>query len=200
MAILKAASKGIVDRAVQVLYDGKLLVYPTDTLYAIGADATRDDCVRQIFTLKKRDPEQPVSVMVSSFRMMEHYAEFNAKQKAIAKKILPGKVTMILEGRNLAKNLSPSGVAFRIPLSPLAAEITESFNKPITATSVNPTGEKPATTAQDAFNYFGELIDLYIDAGKIVGDPSTVVDLREEPEIVRQGADYEKVLKAVGKK
>ncbi len=200
MAILKQNAKGIVDRAIEVLDQGKLLVYPTDTLYGLGVDATRHDCVRQIFTMKKRDPERPISVMVSSFRMLKQYAEMSPEQEALVKQILPGKSTVILEANGLAKNLSPSGVAFRIPLTQLSAEISEMFNKPITSTSVNPAGEPAATTTDEAFKYFGELVELYIDAGCIDGDASTVVDLRDEPEIVRPGADYEKVLNVINTK
>lgn len=199
MAILKANSKDIVERAVEVLDKGMMIVYPTDTLYGLGADATRDDSVRQIFTMKKRDPEQPISVMVSSFRMLKQYAEMTADQENLVKKLLPGKVTVVLEAKGVAKNLSPSGVAFRIPLNQLSAEIVDAFNKPITSTSVNPAGEPPAKTPDEAFKYFGELVELYIDAGRIEGEPSTVVDLRDEPEIIRQGADYDKVLKLISK-
>ncbi|MCK4327563.1 MAG: threonylcarbamoyl-AMP synthase [Candidatus Diapherotrites archaeon] len=200
MAILKADSPGIVERAVSVLDGGMMAVYPTDTLYAIGADATRHDCVRQIFTLKKRDPEQPISVMVSSFRMLKAYAEVTPEQEAILKQLLPGKVTVVLEGRGFAKNLSPSGIGFRLPLNPLAAEIVESFNKPITATSANPAGEEAATTAEEAYRYFGDLVELYIDAGEIAGASSTVLDLRDTPEILREGSDHEKVLNAIAQK
>ncbi|MFC2174594.1 L-threonylcarbamoyladenylate synthase [archaeon] len=200
MAILKANSPGIVERAVSVLEEGMMAVYPTDTLYGLGADATRHDCVRQIFTLKKRDPEQPISVMVSSFRMLKAYSEVSPEQETLLKKLLPGKVTVILEGRGFARNLSPSGIGFRLPLNPLAAEIVESFNKPITATSVNPAGEEPAATAEQSFSYFGDLVELYIDAGEIVGESSTVVDLRDTPEILREGSDHERVLNAIAQK
>lgn len=202
MPVLKANSPGIVERAVSVLDSGMLLVYPTDTLYALGADATRPDAVRAVFALKKRDAEQPISVMVSSFRMLRQYAEMAPAQEKIAKALLPGKVTLVLEprGGGLAKNLSPSGAAFRIPVGPLAAEIVEAFNKPITATSVNPHGSPPAEDVETAHGYFGDLVELYLDAGPLKGEPSTVLDLREEPQVVRKGADYDKVLKACGKK
>lgn len=199
MVTLKPNSPGVVDRAVSILEAGTMIVYPTDTLYGLGADATREDCVRQIFAMKKRDPEQPISVMVSSLRMMKIYAEISPEQEPLIKKLLPGKVTVVLEAHNLARNLSPSGVAFRIPLNPFAAEMVEMYNKPITATSVNPTGEPPAQTVEQAYSYFGDLVDLYIDAGPLTDSPSTVVDLRDEPEIVREGADLEKVLNAIGK-
>ncbi len=199
MVVLKADSLGIADRAILVLDEGGVVVYPTDTLYALGADATRPDCVRQIFAMKKRDPEHPISVMVSSFRMLRSYAEVMPEHEGLLKKLLPGKVTVVLEARGLARNLSPSGIAFRIPLNPLAAEMVDMFNKPITATSANPTGEPPGVDVNGAFSYFGDLVDLYIDAGPLHGEPSTVVDLRDEPEVVRKGADYEKVLKAIKK-
>lgn len=197
MSIIKATSPGIVERVVNVLEEGHMVVYPTDTVYALGADATRSDCVRQIFAMKKRDPERPISVAVSSFRMLKQYTDISAEQEVLLKKMLPGKVTVVLEGRGFARNLSPSGIAFRIPLNPLAAEIVETFNRPITATSVNPTGETQAITPEEAYQYFGELVELYLDIGPLEGDPSTVVDLREEPEILREGADLEKVLKAI---
>lgn len=200
MVILKQKSPGVMDRVISVLEEGAMAVYPTDTLYALGADATRSDCVRQIFAMKKRDPEHPISVMVSSFRMLRAYAEIPAEHEVLLKRLLPGKVTVVLEAQGLARNLSPSGIAFRIPLNPFAAEMVEMFNKPVTATSANPTGEPPAKTAEEAYSYFGDLVDLYIDAGPLAGEPSTVVDLRDEPEILREGADYEKVLNAIGKK
>jgi len=200
MVILKQNSPGIVDRIISVLEEGFMAVYPTDTLYALGADATRIDCVRQIFAMKKRDHEHPLSVTVSSFRMLKTYAEIPPDHELLLKRLLPGKVTVVLEAQGLARNLSPSGIAFRIPLNPFAAEVVEMFNKPITATSANPTGEPSAKTVEDAYSYFGDLVDLYIDAGPLAGKASTVVDFRDEPEILREGADYEKVLNALGKK
>ena len=200
MVTLKQNSPGIVDRIVSVLDEGFMAVYPTDTLYALGTDATRGDCVRGIFAMKKRDPEHPISVMVSSFRMLRTYAEIPPQHEQLLKQLLPGKVTVVLEAQGLARNLSPSGIAFRIPLNPFAAEVVEMFNKPITATSANPAGEPPANTVEEAYAYFGDLVDLYIDAGSLGGESSTVVDLRDKPEILREGADYERVLNAIGKK
>lgn len=197
MEKIDSVEEETVEKAVEVLEEGEIFVYPTDTLYGLGTDATREDLVSKIFSLKQRGENNPVSVMVSGIEMMEEFAEISSSQKKTLKELLPGKVTVILDGKNLPENISPSGIGFRLPDHELSTKIVEEFGRPITSTSANPSGKKPAASVKEAWDYFDDEVSLYIDSGKLSGKSSTVVDLREEPEIVRKGAEVKKVSRLV---
>ncbi|GAF79221.1 unnamed protein product, partial [marine sediment metagenome] len=108
--------------------------------------------------------------------------------------LLPGRVSVILESSGkLAPNIAGDSVSFRIPLHSLCIKIIEEFGKPITTTSANLSGQEVPTSIDGIIEQLGEGIQLYIDEGELFFDASTVVDLRGEPKIVREGADIGKV-------
>lgn len=175
--------------AALAIRQGQFVVYPTDTVYGIACDATREDLVGRLIELKKRE-KKDISVLVADFEMLEKYSVTNKKQKEILKKYLPGPFTFILESKNLASNLSGTkNVGFRITKNETAQELCRLAGVPITATSANLSGKPTPPMVEEIEKIFGKKVAVYVDGGILKGEPSTVVDLTVSPPLVlRKGA------------
>lgn len=174
--------------AIKLLREGKLIVYPTDTTYGIGADIFNEEAVKRVYEVKRRPSSMPLSIAIHSIDEIEEYAHMNEISYAIAQRFLPGALTIILRKREVVPDfISKEKVAIRIPKNEIALEITKEM--PITATSANIHGEKDAYTIEMAKKSLGNKISLYIDYGKLPGVPSTIVDLSEgKIKVIREGA------------
>ena len=166
----------ILETAVKLLQAGKLIIYPTDTLYAIGCDATNAKAIERVYALKKRPRGMPLSVLVSDFEMLQKYAEITKEQMKILKEKLPGPYTFILQPK-IKLPVSNGNVGFRMIDVPIANQIIRKFGKPITATSANIHRKETPATISDLKAIFGIHINLYISGNRLSGKPSTVIDL-----------------------
>jgi L-threonylcarbamoyladenylate synthase len=191
-----------VSAAVKALKQGKIIVFPTDTLYGLGADIYNDSAVRKVFEIKKRPENMPLSIAVSNFHEIEKNAYINHTAKILINTYLPGKLTVILKKKPVISNLVTGGldkVAIRIPDNRIALEILTNFG-PLTATSANVHGNKTPFFISDIVMQFKKKdIDVYIDDGKISGKPSTIVDVSDESvKILREGAiSIKEIMEAV---
>ena len=188
-AILDARAS---DDILAVLRSGGLIVYPTDTLYGLGADPFNADAVTRLFAAKGRPAGQPVSVVMPSLDAAKEMALINARAEAFCRPWLPGPLTLLF--RPTAKTprtiVSDQGtVAIRVPNHPVALMFAKRFG-PITATSANLHGRPPPIEAWEAQEQLGNVVDVYVDAGPCpVGRESTIVDFtQEEPRVIREGA------------
>ena len=186
---------------VSALNSGDLVVYPTDTLYGLGADIYNDEAVKKIFTLKKRGFDQPLSVAVSSIEGLEDIAFVDDRVRRVVEEFLPGSLTIVLKKKNVVSDLVTAGsetIAIRIPDNPIALRLLEVFG-PLTCTSANIHGENTSPNVEDIRKDFENDIMFYIDAGQLEGKPSTILDLSsDEPKILREGAiPAKEVLKAI---
>lgn len=178
------------NKAVKILKNDGLIVYPTDTLYALGANALSQNAIKKVFDVKGRDWNKPISVAVSSVKDAKKYFTFNELAENIAKKFLPGPLTIILPSSVLPKELSPTGkFSFRIPDNKIALCILEKVDFPVTATSANLSDSHDPTDAKTAIEQIGSKVDMVVDSEKCkYGRPSTVVDLTENKiTVVREG-------------
>jgi len=166
----KKDEKLIIKEAVKALKNGKLIVYPTDTVYGIGADATKSSCIRKIYEVKKRPSSSPISVLVSDKTMLKKYA-YPSK---LSLKKLPGTYTFILKPRKKLP-VAKDYVGFRIPRH-WCTKIAKEFGKPITTTSANLSGQPTANNIGDIQRVFGKSIALYIDGGTLSKKPSNIID------------------------
>jgi L-threonylcarbamoyladenylate synthase len=186
----------IVERAVQVLRRDGLIVYPTDTVYGLGADAFSDDALLRVYEAKGRPLGKPISIAVSDTDMLCAVACADDPALAFIGRFLPGPVTVVLEARSCIPELLTGGtgrIGIRIPSHDLALRIIGSFDSPITATSANPSGEPdPATPGEVRVPH-----DLLVDGGALPGTPSTVVDLVDR-RVLRRGALAEEVGEYLG--
>ena len=171
-----------------------VVVYPTETLYGLGADATSAAALRRVADLKGRDAGKPILVLVASREMLGTIvARVPEGAEALMRRFWPGPLTLVLPAR---EGLSPlltggsGGIGVRISSHPLARRLVERLGHPLTSTSANPGGEAPATDVEAARRYFGTRVDAYVDGGRLAGGPpSTVLDLSGAgPVLVREGA------------
>jgi L-threonylcarbamoyladenylate synthase len=174
---------GGVDDAVRALLAGRLVVYPTDTLYGLGARAEDPRAVARLIALKGRAPEQPISVAVSAFDDVEPLAALTPPGRRFLRTHLPGPFTLLVPPTGRARRAFPPAIAggralgLRIPDHPLARELARRVG-PLTATSANRHGAPPATSLAAARKALGDGVAVYLGLGpRPAGRPSELVDL-----------------------
>lgn len=168
----------------KVLAAGGLVLFPTETTYGAGVDATNPEAVAKLLAYKSRREGKPLSIAVTDLAMAEPYLEINDQARQLAGQFLPGPVTIVCKGKGIVAPGVESEfgtLGIRIPDYPLILELLAAYGKPITATSANGSGEKRPYTIQDIFDGLSEkqkrLIDLVLDAGELPHNPpSTVID------------------------
>jgi len=179
--------------AIDAVRRGDLIVMPTDTVYGIGADAFTPTAVDSLLTAKQRGRDMPVPVLVGNRRTLDGLV--TAVPPAVHDLVdafWPGPLTIVVEqAPSLAWDLGDADgtVAVRMPLHPVALEVLEATG-PMAVSSANVSGQPPATTAEEARDQLGWLVEVYLEAGSC-GDPvaSTIVDVTGEvPRVLRQGA------------
>jgi len=170
------------------LAKGSVIIYPTDTIYGIGCDATNEKAVSIIRELKQRDAK-PFSVIVPSVEWIrQHCIVTKAAEEWIAK--LPGPYTLVLKLRHdacVAPSVSKGTIGVRIPAHWISKDVAE-FGKPVVTTSVNVTGQQYARRISEIDISMLENADLVVDEGVLAGKPSTVVDCTSDIAAVRPRA------------
>ena len=177
-------------KAADIIKQGGVVIYPTETVYGMGANIFSEEGVRRVFAIKKRNSRKPVSIAVASFEMMKNLAYISNKEEVFIKKLLPGPVTVLLRKReNLPYILTPSElIGIRFPDHEMTIHLIELAGVPITSTSANISGETPPKRV----NEIKIKADYILDGGVCRGKPSTVVDLINL-RILRKGEKYEEV-------
>lgn len=181
----------LIGEAIEIMAGGGVILYPTDTVYGLGANIFNNDAVERIYEIKKRDQSKPLSVLVQNTESLELIADLNRSSREIINKWLPGPFTFILNKKNVVSPYvsASSKVGVRIPDYKIARALASLF--PITTTSANLTNECTLSNPQDILKQIGNDIDLVIDVGDLgAAKPSTVIDLSSsKPTLVRNGFD-----------
>ena len=182
-------------KAAEVLRAGGVVLYPTDTLYGLGADAFSNTAVDMIYQIKGRDEGKPIHAIVSDLDMAGQFGEVGDEASALVQKF-GGKLTVVVKKRpelntGIARDIATFG--FRVPDNEFCIALAKAFGRPITATSANKSGEKPVRSVEKILAQFGSgasRIDLVIDAGELPErEPSSVVDFSTgEQTILREGS------------
>ena len=191
-------------KIVEMLKRGKVIIYPTDTVYGIGVNALDSNAVSQIFQIKNRPLNQALPIAVSGFKMAQNFVNITKKTKRLMDWFWPGALTIILEKTSIIPEIVTGGkasVAVRAPNHPIPLTIVKMLNKPIITTSANIHGKKSPMTADEAFKQLGKNVDLIIDGGMVSGTPSTIINMvMEPPVIIRKGPITEEMIrKRIGK-
>lgn len=185
--------------AVEALDRGELVVYPTDTLYGLAADALDPRAVARLHAAKQRPPGQPLSVAVADVRMMEQVARVGPLARRAVERFLPGPLTLVLPADPGVPDEvlgDAKGLGVRIPAHDVARDLCRRFG-PITATSANLHGQPDPATCAESRRQLGALVAVYLDAGPAGGKASTVLDLTASPpRVLREGALPTKELQA----
>jgi L-threonylcarbamoyladenylate synthase len=182
-----------ISSAIAALQSGNAIVYPTETVYGLGADALNHEAVEKVFQLKGRDPENPIPMIVADQTMLRALID---KIPPIAEKLIdrfwPGPLTLVLQARpDTPKQLlnTRGGVGVRISSHPIATQLSRELGRPLTATSANPSGKQAASTIEQAENYFTGEIEIFLDGGKLPAKiGSSVVEVVEgRIKMIREG-------------
>lgn len=194
MAPILPASPESVTRAAAALREGKLVVFPTETVYGLGADATNGEAVAAIFAAKGRPQFNPLIVHVADAAALDALIEWNEVARLLAGQFWPGPLTLILKRRkdcpvSLLASAGLDTLAVRIPSHPVARDLLRAFGKPVAAPSANLSGKLSPTTPLHVAESLGDKVELILAGGKSsVGVESTVVDVTgARPVILRPG-------------
>jgi len=180
-----------IDEIIKYLKNNKVIVAPTETAYGMLANALSEDSVKKVFEIKQRNVSKELSVFMRDLEMAKEYVEINNNVLKLAKKYLPGPLTLVLKNK---KNIPfvRNTLGIRISSYDLIKKIMEKVDFPVTSTSANLAGEKTCYSVEDVKKQFegrNNEPDLVINGGKLEqGRISTVVDLSENKvKILRQG-------------
>ena len=180
-------------RGGDILKQGGLVAFPTETVYGLGGDALNPQASMKIYAAKGRPSDNPLIVHIAEFdKLAPIVAEVPEKAKILAEKYWPGPLTMILPKSDLVPQETTGGldsVAVRFPSDRIAQELIKAAGGYVAAPSANTSGRPSPTTAQHVEEDLGEAIEMIIDGGQVgIGLESTIVDFTEDvPVVLRPG-------------
>ena len=192
--------------ASHMLKQGKLVAFPTETLYGLGADATNSRSIIKVFTAKSRPLDKPLIILVKDSSEGARHAEFCDDARQLTKTFWPGPLTLILNRHpncTLPQSLNPynSTISLRSPGNHVAMRLLNCFSGPITAPSANLSGHPPPNTAGEVMRTLNNRIDGVLDGGKCQGSASSLLDLTSGiPRLIRKGPITKSQIEEVIKK
>jgi L-threonylcarbamoyladenylate synthase len=196
-----------IDKAVEVLKKGGVVVYPTDTAYGLAVDATNLAAVKKLYRLKGRDFKKPIHVIVPDRASLIQIASLDPQATKLIKKFWPGPLTLVLplKAKGTSWQILSTGtktIGVRYPDHPTALGLVKTFGKPTTTTSANISSQPNTYSITEIKKQFAKSRlkpDFYLDGGRLrITKPSTVVSLaNKHVKILRQGPITEKQIKNV---
>ncbi|MBR6523374.1 MAG: threonylcarbamoyl-AMP synthase [Clostridia bacterium] len=186
----------------EVIKSGGLVVFPTETVYGLGADGLSSEAVKNIFRAKGRPSDNPLILHVSDMKMAEKIGKITHAAAKIMEKFWPGPVTVIVEKKEIVPEEVTAGlstVAIRMPAHPVARALIEAAGVPVAAPSANLSGKPSPTAFRHAFEDMNERVDVIIDGGDCdIGIESTVVDTTSAlPTVLRPGGVTAQMLEEI---
>jgi L-threonylcarbamoyladenylate synthase len=207
MEFISNCTADAITNTAKALIDGHLVAFPTETVYGLGADATNENAVSRIYSVKGRPSDHPLIVHISSINKLDKWAtDIPGYAIKLAREFWPGPMTLILPRTDLAKDFITGGqnnVGLRVPNQPIARALLRKFEelggKGVAAPSANRFGAVSPTTADAVGEELGDYLDpddLILDGGHcLVGIESTIIDCTGEvPRILRPGAITEAMI------
>lgn len=180
-------------KVVDVLLDGGIIVYPTDTYYGIGCDLFKKEAIEKIYQLKRRSQTQPFSFICSDLKNISEYAQVTNYAYKTMKRLLPGPYTFVLKGSRLVPRImltKRKNVGIRVPDNPICLAIIEELGHPvINTTATDAQTSEILSTPHEIKDKLGHALRLIIDGGMVAGAPSSVISLIDDvPEVIRAGS------------
>lgn len=180
-----------IDAAVACLQRGGLIVFPTDTGYALGCDLYNKKAIDRIYDLKRRDRLKPLSFICSDLKELSQFAVVNDKVYRIMRRLFPGPYTFVLPATKMVPRMlvsKRSSVGIRVPNHGVTLALVQRLQHPIIGTSCTDEDGNPLTSAQEIQEKLGKRIHMILDGGIVPSEPSSVIDFTHaEPVIVRRG-------------
>ena len=187
-----------------IIKEGGIAIFPTETVYGIGVDGLNEDAIKKLYEVKKRSFDKPISLLVSNLGMIEKVTkDITDVEYRIMKKFFPGPLTIILKKKDIVPDILTSGgdsVGIRMPDNEIARKLIELVGNPIATTSANISGNISGTNIESILEDFKENVDCFIDNGDSeIGISSTVIKVVDNvPVILREGTiKEEKIEKAI---
>ncbi len=181
-----------ITKAVEILKQGGVIIYPTDTVYGIGCDIFNKDALERIFTIKNDNNSKLFSFVCSDLKDISKYAKVSDYAYKSMKHLLPGPYTFILPAaKQVPKKLwsKRKTVGIRVPNNSVTLKLVELLGNPIISTSTTNRKGEVLYDPFDIKNIFDSQVDIMLSIGNLPGSPSSVIDLSEEmPEVIREGA------------
>jgi tRNA threonylcarbamoyl adenosine modification protein (Sua5/YciO/YrdC/YwlC family) len=187
----KNPQKRLTRKVVDVLKEGGVIGYPTDTVYGLGCDLFNPEAIKKIHRLKKTDEKKPLSFICSDLKDISRYAYVSNYAYKMMKHLLPGSYTFILKATKLVPKIAltrQKTVGIRIPDNKICLALVKELGNPIISTSVYKPDESLYNDPSEIEERFGKQLDLVIDGGVIVAEHSSIIDLSDDtPRVIRKG-------------
>jgi L-threonylcarbamoyladenylate synthase len=202
IAVGDTPNEAAISAAIETLRSGGVVAFPTDTLYGLAVDPRNDRAIDRLFTLKGRDARVAVPLIAADFDQAKLAGDFGPRESRLARAFWPGPLSIVIPpSAAIARAAlgSEQTVAIRVPAHPVARQLAAAFGFCVTATSANPTGAAPATSADEVARTLPS-VDLLLDGGNAPGGaPSTLVGFTADgPVLLRAGAvAWDRVLKSL---
>jgi len=181
----------LIRKAVEVLRNNGIIIYPTDTVYGLGCALSNKKGIETIYDLKRRSRKQPLSFVCSDLKHISEYAKVTDYAYKTMKRLLPGAYTFILEASRLVPKIilpKRSTTGIRVPDNQICLALVKELGEPIISTSVKTENGELLGDPELIKEYFGRTVDLIIDGGIILPQPSSVISLVDDNiEIIRTG-------------
>lgn len=190
---LKEKDFAKLEEPAKIIKDGGIVIFPTETVYGIGANGLNAEAVKKIYELKKRPLSKPINLLVNSIEMIEKVArDITPLEYAIIKEFFPGPLTIILQKKEIVPDIVTANgttVGVRMPANEIALELIKKAGVPLATPSANISDRPSKTNIKDVMSDFSEGVDCFIDGGESkIGIASTIVQvINGVPHILRQG-------------
>ena len=181
----------LIRKVVEVLKEGCVIGYPTDTIYGVGCDLINPEAIRKVHRLKGTDEKKPLSFICFDLKDIRRYAYVSNYAYKMMKRLLPGPYTFILQATKLVPKIAMTKqktVGIRIPDNKICLALLKELGHPIISTSVYKPDEGLFNDPAEIEERFGKQLNLVIDGGVIVAEHSSIIDLSgETPKVIRNG-------------
>jgi len=180
-----------IKQVVLLLKKGGIIAYPTDTIYGIGCDLMNKSSIEKIYQIKKMPPYKPLSFICSDIKEISVYAHVSNKAYRIIKQLTPGPYTFILEATKVVPKIlltKRRTVGIRIADNNICNAIIKELGNPIISTSASVHKDEILSSPFEIQEKFGKNLDIVVDGGTLISEPSTIIDLTtDNPEVLREG-------------
>lgn len=181
----------LIRRVVELMKQGGVIAYPTDTIYGLGCDLYQKDAIERIHHLKRHSKNKRLSIICADLKEISKYAHVPDYAYRVMKSLIPGPYTFILEATKLVPKImltNQKTIGIRVPDNKIALSLVQELGYPIITTSVTRPDETLYSDPEEIDQMFGKTIDLVIDGGVIVAEHSSIIDLTQEvPQVLRVG-------------